>query len=117
MNLSEDLQQAVADARAKLRVGYPWWLRPLLRKNIIAITLGRRIYIQRPPLELDRLIRHELAHVRQVNRLGLPLFLLRYAFEFLRNLWRERSFERAYRAISFEREAYAAEEPIIRATR
>lgn len=117
MKLSDDLQLAVTDARAKLRVGYPWWLRPFVRKNVVAITLGRRIYVQRPPAELERLIRHELAHVRQVNRHGLLLFLLRYGVEFLRGLWRERSVERAYRAISFEREAYEAEEPIIREIR
>ncbi|HEX2060380.1 MAG TPA: hypothetical protein VHK90_06540, partial [Thermoanaerobaculia bacterium] len=56
-----------------------------------------------------RLMRHELAHVEQVNRLGLFVFLWRYVTEFLRHLWRERSLSRAYRMISFEVEAAAAE--------
>lgn len=111
----EELTKLVADNNAKLRVGYPWWLRPFLARNVVAITLGRRIYVLlpafllRPAVDVERLLRHELAHVRQVNRLGLPLFLIRYVWEFARNLWRERSIDRAYRQISFEIEAYAAE--------
>jgi hypothetical protein len=103
MNLHDDLR----DARATLHIGYPWWLRRLLLKNVVAITLGRRIYV-RGAID-DRVIRHELAHVRQVNRLGLTVFLARYLYEFVRNLIRERSLDRAYRSISFEREAYEAE--------
>lgn len=109
MNLSDDLQKAIADARAKLRVGYPWWLRPFLMKGVIAITLGRRIYLKRDIVD-ERLIRHELAHVRQVRRHGLFGFAARYAYEFIRNLIRERSFDRAYRSISFEKEAHQAED-------
>ncbi|MEA2491258.1 MAG: hypothetical protein QOH21_3050 [Acidobacteriota bacterium] len=102
-------------SRAKLRVGYPWWLRPWLARNVVAITLGRRIYIlprymQKPPAEISRLIRHELAHVRQVERHGLLGFLVRYVAEFFGHLRRERSFDTAYRKISFEIEAAAAEE-------
>jgi hypothetical protein len=115
MDLSDELQSAVAEARAKLRIGYPWWLRPFLQPSVIAITLGRRVYVlpsflNRDRAEVERLIRHELEHVRQVNRLTLPVFLVRYGYEFVRNVIRERSIDRAYRAISFEKEAYAAEE-------
>jgi hypothetical protein len=117
--LPEEVLAAVADyvdaARAKVRVGYPWWLRPFLQKGVVAITLGRRIYLAeamsaRPPAALARLLRHELTHVKQVNRLTLPLFLILYLAEFLRNLWRYRSAAVAYRRISFEEEAWAAEE-------
>jgi hypothetical protein len=94
-------------------VGYPWWLRPWLARDVVAITLGRRIYLsgaaaERPEF-LERLLRHELAHVRQVAHHGLIVFLVRYVFEFLRHLWRERSFSTAYAKISFEVEARAAE--------
>ena len=98
-----------------MRLGYPWWLRPWLSRGVIAITLGRRIYLS-PKLEtrssdyLDRLLRHELAHVKQVTRHGLILFLVRYVAEFLRLLWRYRSFNAAYSNISFEVEARAAED-------
>lgn len=98
--------------RAKIIIGYPWWLRPFLARDVIAITLGHRIYI-REMLEdtaFERLIRHELAHVRQVERLGLLRFLWRYVAEFARNWVQLRSVPAAYAAISFEIEARAAEE-------
>ena len=112
--LPELLRPAVEQARALVRVGYPWWLRPFLARGVIAITLGRRVYLspvigQRSEEYLSRLLRHELAHVRQVNRHGLIGFLWLYVTEFIRHLMRERSAQRAYRAISFEIEAEAAE--------
>lgn len=115
MELSEDLHDALTTARAKLRIGYPWWLRPFLASNVAAITLGRRIYVaagyvRRSRQDVDRLLRHELVHVAQVNRYTLPLFLILYAGQFVRQLIRHRSFDAAYRAIPFEVEAYAAEE-------
>jgi hypothetical protein len=113
--LPEMMRAAAGQARARIRFGYPWWLRPFLAKGVIAITLGRRIYLspvigQRSEQDLERLLRHELAHVRQVNRHGLIRFLRLYVTEFLRHFRRERSVQRAYRAISFEIEAEAAEE-------
>jgi hypothetical protein len=115
MDLQRPLIDAIAAAAAQVRIGYPWWLRPWLAPSVIAITLGRRIYLRSDvprltPESLARLLRHELAHVRQVERLGLIPFLARYSFEFLRNLWRLRAFGAAYAAISFEVEAHAAEE-------
>jgi hypothetical protein len=107
------MNDAIAASGAKLHVGYPWWLRLFLARDVIAITLGRRIYV-REVLEsasFERLLRHELAHVRQVDRLGLVTFFGRYVGEFARNWIRLRSVEAAYSAISFEIEARAAEEP------
>jgi hypothetical protein len=111
------VRKAVDDARAIVRLGYPWWLRPFLARGVIAITLGRRIYLagavgQRSAQYVERLMRHELAHVRQVNRHGLVFFLARYVAEFLRLLWKHRSFNTAYSGISFEVEARAAEESL-----
>lgn len=113
--LPDSIAAAASGLRARVRAGYPAWLRPFLARDVIAITLGRTIYVsprmlERPPVALERLLRHELAHVAQVNRLGLPVFLVRYVYEFGRNLWRLRSAGEAYRQISFEREASAAEE-------
>jgi hypothetical protein len=115
MDVSPAIQRVVDDVRARVRVGYPWWLRPWLARDVIAITLGRRIYLSaavgaRPPQYLERLLRHELAHVAQVNRLGVVVFLWKYVIEFLGHLWRVRSVGAAYRLISFEVEAVAAEE-------
>jgi hypothetical protein len=112
MTLPVTIQQAAEEARAKVRVGYPWWLRPWLMRGVIAITLGRRIFVSSrvAPQTLERLLRHELAHVQQINRIGLFVFYWRYLSEFGRHFWRVRSVSRAYAMISFEREAVAAEQ-------
>ena len=106
------MMAVAADAGAKLCIGYPWWLRPFLQRGVIAITLGRRIYVGKmhEGAKFERLLRHELAHVRQVNRLGLVVFLWRYLGEYARHWMRLRSSSAAYAAISFEIEACAAEE-------
>ncbi|MEO8383175.1 MAG: hypothetical protein ABI779_26195, partial [Acidobacteriota bacterium] len=110
--LPSDLSAAIAEARARLRVGYPWWLRPFLMRDVVAITLGRRIYLRhRAGLSsFERIVRHELAHVRQVNRLGLVRFLWKYLSEFVGHWRRLRAVSPAYAQISFEIEACAAEE-------
>ena len=115
--MPEAVEALAKDARAVVRYGYPWWLRPFLARDVIGITLGRRIYLsprvaQRSNAYLERLLRHELAHVRQVNRHGLIGFLVRYIAEFLRHFARERSVNRAYHRISFEVEAANAEESL-----
>lgn len=117
MDFPESLEKLIADSRAKVRYGYPWWLRPFLARDVIGITLGRRVYLstkvaQRSMQYIERLLRHELAHVRQMNRLTLPLFAVLYVFEYLRNLIRYRSFNEAYKKISYEIEATAAEESL-----
>ena len=102
------------DLPAKIRLSFPFWLRPFLARGVIAITLGRRIYVSARITgeELQRLLRHELVHVQQVNRLGLIRFYWRYGREYIA-LRRSglRAFE-AYRRVSFEQEASAAEEPV-----
>ncbi|MDQ3283570.1 MAG: DUF4157 domain-containing protein [Acidobacteriota bacterium] len=112
MNLPQSLAGAIEQGRVKVRVGYPWWLRHLLLRDVIAITLGRRIYVSAKVTEayLEKLLRHELAHVRQIERHGLIGFYWLYVTEFARHFWRVRSISRAYSLISFEREAVAAEE-------
>jgi hypothetical protein len=99
---------------AKIRVGYPWWLSPFLMKDVAAITLGRRIYVRADVAEgyMERLLRHELAHVRQIERHGLLRFYSLYVVEFVRHFRRVRSISRAYALISFEIEAVAAEEDL-----
>lgn len=114
VDLPSRLLPVVEETRARVRIGYPWWLRLWLARDVAAITLGRTIFVskgyaERAPLQMERLLRHELAHVRQVIRLGLPRFLWCYVTEFLRHFARVRSVGEAYRRISFEIEASAAE--------
>jgi hypothetical protein len=91
---------------------FPWWLRPFLQRGVVAITLGRRVYLSTTleGEELQRLLRHELMHVEQINRIGVLRFYWRYVREYVA-LRRSglKSFD-AYRRISFEEEATAAEE-------
>ena len=112
MELPQRLLETISESRAKVRVGYPWWLRPFLMRDVVAITLGRRIYVRQAmaSASFERLLKHELAHVRQVHRLGLIRFLLSYLREFARHWMRLRDVSAAYSAISFEIEARAAED-------
>lgn len=83
-------------------------------KGVAGITLGRRIYIA-PYVtgrELERLLRHELAHVRQISRHGLLAFYWLYLVEYVRHRRAGLSSAEAYRSISFEKEALAAEETV-----
>jgi hypothetical protein len=110
-HFSEELDAAIAEARAIVRRPFPWWLRPFVVRNVIGITLGRHIYLSTGASgeAIERLLRHELTHVRQINRLGVVGFYWRYLAEFARNVSRGMSFDAAYRHISFEQEAFASE--------
>lgn len=111
MNLSEDLQAVVTATRARVSTRFPWWLRPFLMRDVIAITLGRRVYLAANTAQeqVEQLLRHELAHVRQIARLGLVRFYWLYLIEFISLRRRGLSSSDAYHRISFEVEAFAAE--------
>src|ERR1700760_1577348 len=93
---------------AIVRVGFPWWLRPFVFRNVVAITLGRRVYLAREGVD-EAVLRHELVHVRQAGELGLTCFLWRYLAEYVRNRRDGMGHDQAYRAISFEVAAFRAE--------
>lgn len=72
-----------------------------------AITLFGLVFTPDRRHVNDRVLRHELIHCQQqLEWLYLPFFIL-YLAEWLWYLLRFRNAARAYRAISFEREAYA----------
>ena len=96
------------EERAIVKTGFPWWMRPFLARGVAAITIGRRIWV-RADAQSDALLRHELVHVRQMRDLGLLRFAWRYLREYFRNRRAGMSSDDAYRNISFEREAFAAE--------
>lgn len=70
-----------------------------------AITLGRVVSVRRRFSGDERLLRHELVHVRQWRELGAIRFLARYLGAYLR--WRLRGYCHwaAYRRIPLEVEA------------
>jgi len=83
---------------------------PLLNKTVVGLTLYPFIFLKKSYLEkiseqtcLD-LINHELIHIRQQEELLVIPFYIWYLLE-----WFIKSFKygkKAYRNISFEREAY-----------
>ncbi len=114
MRLSDDQQEMVGGSRALVSAGFPWWLRPFLVRNVVAITLGRRVYVAAETAqgEIDKLLRHELVHVQQIARLGLIRFYWRYLREYIALRRRGFSSAEAYQRISFETEAFAAEKTL-----
>jgi hypothetical protein len=70
-----------------------------------ATTLGRFIFVREASAGSERLLRHELVHVRQWRRLGVIGFGVRYLGTYAR--WRFRRYPHwaAYRRIPLEIEA------------
>lgn len=110
MNLPAELQRTIDESGAVIRFGFPWWLRPFLMRGVAGITLGRRIYLHHVVEDLGRLVRHELAHVRQIERLGVFRFYVTYVGEYAANRWKGMPSGEAYRRISLEEQAFAAED-------
>ena len=88
-----------ADERAWLLVGGP------VPRGASAITVGPVVSIRRRFVDDERLVAHELVHVRQWRSLGAVGFLVRYVGSYLR--WRFRGYPHwaAYRRIPLEVEA------------
>jgi len=94
---------------AVVRVGFPWWMRPFLWRDVVALTIGRRVWISPQARDVDSLIRHEMVHVRQMGEMGVLPFLWKYLLCYLRNRRRGMGHHAAYLAIPYEVEAFAAE--------
>ncbi|HVT44998.1 MAG TPA: hypothetical protein VMT00_11450 [Thermoanaerobaculia bacterium] len=111
--LSSAAASALAAHGARLRIGFPLWLRLVLFRGVIAITLGRRVFVASSllgdRLRLEATIRHELVHVEQARRLGLFRFGWQYLREYCSLRRRGLSSAAAYGAIGFEVEAREAE--------
>ncbi|HEX9979671.1 MAG TPA: hypothetical protein VGB50_03805 [Flavobacterium sp.] len=84
--------------------------RLLIPKGFRGITLYPFIIIG---TDTDRnnklLVDHERIHIRQQGELLVVFFFIWYGIEFLLRLIRYRDRNKAYRNISFEREAYSNE--------
>jgi Domain of unknown function (DUF4157) len=70
-----------------------------------ATTLGRFVFVRPGSVGSTRLVHHELVHVRQWRELGVPGFLGRYVWAYLR--WRVRRYPHwaAYRRVPLEIQA------------
>ena len=76
----------------------------------IAITIWPFVIINKKYKGDDILVNHEHIHLKQqIELFWLPFFLW-YLLEFLLRLVQFRNWNKAYRNISFEREAYQNEE-------
>lgn len=81
-----------------------------LPKGHHAMALYPFIILKTNTLKTDSvLINHERIHLRQQLELLVFPFYVFYALEFLCRLIQYKQWHEAYRAISFEREAYAKE--------
>lgn len=79
-----------------------------IRRNTLAITLWPLILLRNKELKGDAaLINHEKIHLKQQFELLVIPFYLLYILEFLYHYFKLKNIDSAYRAISFEREAYA----------
>ncbi|HIP49666.1 MAG TPA: hypothetical protein EYG92_11980 [Lutibacter sp.] len=82
----------------------------IFHSNYAAMTIWPFIFIKDKSSKLNHtLINHEKIHLKQQIELLWFLFFLWYVFEFLYKLIKYKKWDTAYRAISFEREAYANE--------
>lgn len=94
--------------RVPTAFGTVWvWVGGPVPPGSAAITLGRLVIVRRRCAGDARLLRHELAHVRQWHELGVVGFLRRYLGAYLGGRRQGLSHRAAYRAIPLEVEAEA----------
>lgn len=79
-------------------------------KGFKAINLLGVVFVREEAEMTDADFNHEAIHTAQMRELGYIGFYLCYLVEWLWRMSEGRSSQRAYHAISFEKEAYAHEE-------
>lgn len=75
----------------------------------LAITIGPYILTKYPEKITDIVVNHENIHYEQEKELGFIPFYLLYGLDYIIKLLVYRNHNKAYRGISFEREAYSNE--------
>src|SRR5690554_4482723 len=87
-----------------------YWTRVLSAGRAEAITLFPFVFVKQAYSKWNKtLLNHEAIHIKQAIELLVIPFYLWYMVEFLWHLMRCRNMDKAYRRISFEREAYLNE--------
>lgn len=82
----------------------------LVPKGYVGITIFPFVFLKHKSLKTDiNLANHEKIHLRQQVELLIFIFYLWYSIEFLIRLLVYKNWNKAYKNISFEREAYANE--------
>lgn len=85
----------------------------LLPRRYHAITIFPFIFLRRGGVENEILVNHERIHLRQQAEMLVLPFYVWYLIEYLCKLAIYRSHDKAYRSISFEREAYRNDEDLM----
>ena len=85
---------------------YNHWLPKLL--NAEGVTLGSHIFYYDDDVSY-RTFTHEMVHVEQYRKYGVPLFLLIYVIHYVIGRLKGLSHDEAYRNICFEKEAFEKE--------
>ena len=78
-----------------------------LNKEFQAMVLMPGVMLAFIPQLSEDVLNHEAIHVRQMWELGVVFFYLWYGIEYLYHRWVGKTHLAAYKAISFEREAFA----------
>lgn len=86
---------------SKLLKFFPKWVDSFVFRQTIHVR-GDKIS--------ETLLAHEYIHTRQYRKYGFVCFLVIYMFEYFLNLIKYRDSFKAYRSISFEKEAYSLQD-------
>lgn len=78
--------------------------------NLFGIIFARKKLADKPLAYREKTIRHKQIHTRQYIELAFIFFLVWYALEYIVKLLCTFSFDRAYRSVSLEQEAYNRQE-------
>ncbi len=82
----------------------------LLPKGYRGLTIFPFVFIKRREDKANMiLLNHERIHIRQQLEMLVVPFFIWYGFEFLIRYFQFKNWDKAYKNISFEREAYAKE--------
>lgn len=82
----------------------------IVPRRYLGITIWPFIFLKQATLKDDVvLLNHERIHIKQQLELLILPFFIWYSFEFIYRFVQFKSWQQAYRNISFEREAYINE--------
>jgi hypothetical protein len=91
----------------ELVITIPWLFKYFFRSNISAFAFYPFIVLKSSHSKNDsRLIQHERIHLKQQLELFIVPFYILYFLEFVIHYIRKFDAEKAYRSISFEKEAF-----------